>query len=75
MIPFASIYSTICTVKNWYLIGREAFTVRHKPATMNDVANDKSCAAEDANGDEDFRDQSVYKYPTKSEIIVTDPKQ
>ena len=42
MIPFSPIDSIICTVKNWYVIGCEAFTIRNKAATMNDVANDKS---------------------------------
>ena len=30
-----------------YVIGREAFTIRNNAATMNDVANDKSCAGID----------------------------
>ena len=50
MIPFSPIDSTICTVKNWYVIGREAFTIRNKAATMNDVAN-----AIDENGDDAFK--------------------
>ena len=45
MVPFSPIDSTIFTVKSWYVIGREAFTIRNKAATMNDVPNDKSCAA------------------------------
>ena len=55
MIPFSPIDFTICTVKNWYVIGREAFTIRNKAATMNDVANDKSCNAIDENDDDAFR--------------------
>ena len=55
MIPFSPIDSTICTVKNWYVIGREAFAIRNKAATMSDVANDKSCAAIDVNGDYAFK--------------------
>ena len=51
MIPFSPIDSIICTVK----IGREAFTIRNKAATMNDVANDKSCAATDVRGDDAFK--------------------
>ena len=47
MIPFSLNDSTICTFKNWYVIGREAFTIRNNAATMNDVANDKSCAGID----------------------------
>ena len=35
-------------------MGREAFTIRTKAATMNDVAYDKSCAAMDVNGDDIF---------------------
>ena len=60
MNPFSPIDSTICTVKNWYVIGREAFTIRNKAATMNDVANDKSCAAIDANGDDPFKIICLY---------------
>ena len=45
MISFSQIDSTICTVKNCYIIEREAFTIGNKAATMNDVANDKLCAA------------------------------
>ena len=37
------------------VIGREAFTIRNKAATMNDVANDKSCATIDENGDDAFK--------------------
>ena len=48
MIPFSLNDSTICTFKNWYVIGREAFTIRNNAATMNDVANDKSYAGIDA---------------------------
>ena len=55
MIRFSLIDSTICTVKNWYVIGRETFTIRNKAAMMNDVANDKSCAAIDVNGDDAFK--------------------
>ena len=55
MMPFSPIDSTIYTVKNWYVIGREAFTIRNEAATMNDVANDKSCAAIDENGDDAFK--------------------
>ena len=53
MIPFSPIDSTICTVKNWYVIGREG-------ATMNDVANDKSCVAIDVNGDDAFKIICLY---------------
>ena len=60
MIPFSPIDSTICTVKNWYVIGREAFTIRNKAATMKDVANDKSCAAIDENGDDAFKIICLY---------------
>ena len=55
MIPFSPIDSTICTVKNWYVIGREAFTIRNKTATMNNVVNNKSRAAIDENGDDAFK--------------------
>ena len=55
MILFSPIDSTICTVKNWYVIMREAFTIRNKAATMNDVASDKSCLAIDENGDVAFK--------------------
>ena len=55
MIPFSPTDSTICTVKNWYVIGREAFTIRNNAATMNDAANDKSCDGIDANGDDAFK--------------------
>ena len=55
MIPFSPTDSTISSVKNWYVIGLEAFTIRNKAATMNDVANDKSCAAIDENGGDAFR--------------------
>ena len=60
MIPFSPIDSTVCTVKNCYVIGREAFTIRNKAATMNDVASDKSCAAIDVNGDDAFRIICLY---------------
>ena len=60
MIPFASIDSTICTVKNWCVIGRETFTIRNKAATINDVANDKSCAAIDVNCDDAFKIICLY---------------
>ena len=55
MIPFSTIDSTICTVKNWYVIGREAFTIKNKATTMYDVANDKSCTAVDSNGNDVFK--------------------
>ena len=60
MIPFSLTDSTIWTVKNWYLIGPEAFTIRNNVATMNDVANVKSCGAIDANGDDTFK--IIYLY-------------
>ena len=55
MIPFSIIDSTICTAKNWYVLGRKDFTIRNNIAKMNDVANDKSCAETDANGDDAFK--------------------
>ena len=58
MIQFSLIDSTICTVKNWYVF--EAFTIRNKAATMNDVANDKSCAAIDVNGDDALKIVCLY---------------
>ena len=60
MIPFSAIYSAICTVKNWYVIGREGFTIRNKAAMINSVANDKSCAAIDANGHDVFKIICLY---------------
>ena len=60
MIPFSPIDSIICTVENWYFIGREVFTIRNKAATMNDVANDESCAAIDENGDDAFKIIGLY---------------
>ena len=60
MIPFSPIDCTICIVKNWYAIGCEAFTIRNKAATMSDVANDKSCAAIDVNGDDAFKIICLY---------------
>ena len=60
MVPFSLIDSTTCTVKNWYIIGREAFAIRNNAATMNDVANDKSCAGIDANGDDAFKIIFLY---------------
>ena len=60
MIPFSPIDSTICTVKSWYVIGREAFTIRNKAAKMNAVANDKSCAAIDVTGDDAFKIICLY---------------
>ena len=60
MIPFSPIDSIIRTVKNWYVIGREAFTIRNRVATMNNVANDKSCAAIDENGDDAFKTICLY---------------
>ena len=60
MIPFSLIDSTICTVKNWYVIGRETFTISNNAATTNDVANDKSCAGINANGDDAFRIICLY---------------
>ena len=50
MIPFLPTDFTICTIKNWYVIGREAFTIKNKAVTWKDLANDKSCAAIDVNG-------------------------
>ena len=60
MILFSTIDSTICTVKNWYFIGRELFTIRHKAATMIDVANDKLCTAIDENGADAFKIICLY---------------
>ena len=60
MIPFSPVESTICTVKNWYVIEREAFNIRNKAATMNDVGNDKSCAAIAENGDDAFKIICLY---------------
>ena len=60
MIPFSSIGSTICTVKNWYVVGHEAFTLRNKEATLNDVVNDKSCVAIDENDDVAFKIICLY---------------
>ena len=45
IISFSPVASTICTVINWYIMGRETFTIRNNAATMNDVVNDKLCAA------------------------------
>ena len=60
MIRFSPIGCTICTVKNWYVVGREFFTIRNKAATMDDIANDKSCAAIDENGDDAFKTICLY---------------
>ena len=60
MIPFSLIDSIIYAVENWYVIGREAFTIRNRAATMNDVANDKSCAAIDEIGDDAFKIICLY---------------
>ena len=60
MIPCSPIDSTICTVKNWYVTVREVFIIRNKAATMNDVANDKSCAAIDKNGDDALKIICLY---------------
>ena len=60
MITFSAIDSTICTIKNLYVMGREAFTIRTKAATMNDVAYDKSCAAMDVNGDDVLKIICLY---------------
>ena len=60
MIPFSPIDSTICILKNWYARGREAFTIRNKARTMNDVANDKSGAAINENGDDAFKIICLY---------------
>ena len=68
MIPFSTIDSIICTVKNWYFIGLDAFTIRNKTATMNDVANDKSRAAIDANGD-DHSKSFVYIFRSDMEQL------
>ena len=59
-MPFSPIDSANCTVKNWYVIWREAFTIRNKAATMNDVVNDKSCAAIDENGNDVFKIVCLY---------------
>ena len=55
MILFSLIDSTICTVKNWYVIVCEVFAIRNKAATMDDVANDKSSAGIDENGGGTFK--------------------
>ena len=60
MIRFSPIDCTICTVKNWYVIGREVFTMRNKVATMDDGANNKSYAAIDGNGDDAFKTICLY---------------
>ena len=60
MIPFSQIDSSIYTVKNWCITGREAFTIRITVATVNNVANDKSCAEIDANGDDAFKMICLY---------------
>ena len=60
MIPFSPIDSSIYTAQNWCIIGREAFTIRIKVATVNNVANDKSCAEIDANGDDAFKIICLY---------------
>ena len=64
MIPFSTIDSIICTVKNWL----DAFTIRNKTTTMNDVANDKSRAAIDANGD-DHSKSFVYIFRSDMEQL------
>lgn len=51
MIPFSSVDSTICNVKNWYIIGSKAFTVTDKVATMNQNRNKTTCIAMDVNVD------------------------
>ena len=61
MIPFSTIDSTICTVKNRYFIAREAFTIIIKAAAMKDVSNYKSCAAIDANGDDAFKIVFIFR--------------
>ena len=60
MIPFSPIDSTFCTVKNWYLIGREAFTITNRAEMMSDIVNDKSCAAIDVNSDDAFKIICLY---------------
>ena len=60
MIPFSLIDATICTVKNWHVIGCEALTIRNNAATMNDDANEKSCAGIDVNGDDAFKIICLY---------------
>ena len=60
MIPFSPIDSTIWIVKSWYAIGREAFTITNKAATMNDVANETSCVAIDAIGNDAFKIICLY---------------
>ena len=60
MIPFSQIDSTICAIKNRYVRGSEDFTKTNKVAMMNDVSNDKSCAAIDVNGDDAFK--IIYLY-------------
>ena len=60
MIPFSPIDSSICSVKNWYLIGRETFTIRIKAVTINNVASVKTCAAMAVNGDDAFKIIFLY---------------
>ena len=60
MVPFSLIDSIICAVENWYVIGCEGFPIRNREATMNDVANDKSCAAIDKIGDDAFKIICLY---------------
>ena len=60
MIPFSLSDSTISTVKSSHVIGREAFTVKNKVSTGNGVANDKSCAAMNVNGDDEFKITCLY---------------
>lgn len=51
MIPFSSIDSTICNVKNWYIIGSKAFTITNKVAAMNQVGNKTTCIEMNLNVD------------------------
>ena len=60
LIPFSLVDCTMFTVKNWYTIGCEPFTISNNAATVNDVANDKSCAGIDANGYETLQTISLY---------------
>lgn len=51
MIPFSSIDSTICNVKNRYIIGSKAFTITNKVAAMNQVGNKTTCIEMNLNVD------------------------
>ena len=46
IIPLSPTDSIICTVKYCYVNGLDVFAMRNNTATINDVANDKSCAVD-----------------------------